>query len=108
MKDANNLIQDGGEGSQKLPFIQSIFILRRPRVANLTDIIKIATIYIKTTFIASSKVTKIRNYLLKCNLYLCFLIKERMLISDKKTDVSRTQVVYQVIYMLFGSSLGKV
>ena len=46
MKDANNLIQDGGEGSQKLPFIQSIFILRRPRVANLTDIIKIATIYI--------------------------------------------------------------
>ena len=84
MKDAYNLIQDRGEGSQNWPFIQSIFISRRLRVANLTDIIKIAIISIKTTFKASSKVKKIRNYLLKCNLYRYFLIKQKMLISGKK------------------------
>ena len=48
------------------------FILRS-RVANFADI-KIATIFIRTTFKDSSKVKRNRNYALKCNLYLYFLI----------------------------------
>ena len=33
-----------------ITFIQNTFILRRLRVANLVDIIKIGTMFIKTTF----------------------------------------------------------
>ena len=39
-----------------------------PRVANFADIIKTATMFIKTTFKDSEKVKRIRNYVLKCNL----------------------------------------
>ena len=46
----------------------------RPSVFNLADIIKIATIFIKTIFKESKIVKRIRNYVLKCNLYLYFLI----------------------------------
>ena len=49
------------------------FILRRPR-ANFADIINIPTTFIKRTFKDSEKVKRIRNYVLKCNLYLYFLI----------------------------------
>ena len=44
---------------------QNTFILRRPRVANFADIIKITIILIKTTFKDSKKVKKFRNYALK-------------------------------------------
>ena len=50
------------------------FILRRFRVANFADIIKIMNIFIKTVFKDSKKVKRIRNYVPKCNLYLYFLI----------------------------------
>ena len=50
------------------------FNLGRLRVANFADIIKIATMFIKTTFKDSKKLKRIRNYVLKCNLYLYFLI----------------------------------
>ena len=43
-------------------------------LANFPDIIKIATTFIETTFKDSKKLRRTRNYLLKCNLYLCFLI----------------------------------
>ena len=33
-----------------LILFQNIFILRRPRAANFVDVIKIATMFIKTTF----------------------------------------------------------
>ena len=52
------------------PLFQNTFILRRPRVVNFADIIKIATMFIKATFKDSKKVKRIRNYALKCNLYL--------------------------------------
>ena len=44
-------------------------ILRRPRVVSFADIIKIATMFIKKTFKDSNEVKRIRNYVLKCNLY---------------------------------------
>ena len=46
----------------------------RSRIANFSSIIKIATMFIKTTF-KDTKKLKIRNYVLKCN--PC----EKMLIS---------------------------
>ena len=56
---------------------QVTFILRRSRVANFADIIKISTIFIKTTFKNSSKVKRIRSNALKCNFFLYFLIKQK-------------------------------
>ena len=56
------------------PLSQNIFILRRPRVANFTGNIRIATMFVKTIFKASDKIKRIRNYVLKYNLYLYFLI----------------------------------
>ena len=53
---------------------QESFFLRRPKVANFAEIIKIATILIKTIFKDLIKVKKIRNYESKFNLYLGFLI----------------------------------
>ena len=48
--------------------------LRRLRIDNFTDIIKIANMFIKATFKDSKNVERIRNYVLACSLYLCFLI----------------------------------
>ena len=49
------------------PLLQNTFIIRRSRVANSVDIMKIATIF-KAMFKDSNKVKRMRNYLLKCNL----------------------------------------
>ena len=57
-----------------ITLIQVTFNLRRPRVANFAGISKIATIFIRMTFKDSNKVERNRNYALKCNLYLYFLI----------------------------------
>ena len=43
-------------------------------VANTAGIIKIVTMFIKKIFKDSKKVKRIRNYALKFNLYLYFLI----------------------------------
>ena len=55
-------------------FISKYLFIRRPRIANFVDSIKIVTTFIKTTFNDSKKVKIIRNYVLKCNLYLYFLM----------------------------------
>ena len=66
------------------------FILRRPRVTNFADIIKIATMIVKTTFKDSKNFKRIRSYALKCNLYLYFLIflEQKLLISSEKMPMS--------------------
>ena len=46
---------------------QNTSILRRSRVANFVDVIKILIIFIKTTFKGSNTVKTIRNYKLKWN-----------------------------------------
>ena len=53
------------------------FILRRPRVAVLADIIKIVCMIFKTIFKVSKKVKRITNYLSKCKLYLVFFDIEK-------------------------------
>ena len=57
-----------------ITFISKYLILRKLIVADFADIIKIATIFVKTIFKDSKKVKRIRNYVPKCNLYLYFLI----------------------------------
>ena len=52
----------------------SKYYLSRPRVANFAEIIKIPTFFINITFKNSKKVKRIRNYVLKCNMYKYFLI----------------------------------
>ena len=49
-------------------FFHNTLILRRPRVANFADTMKVATMFIKTTFKDSKKVKIVGNYVLKCNL----------------------------------------
>ena len=44
------------------------------RIANFDDIIKIVSMFIKTTYKNSKKKIKNRNYVLECNLRLYFLI----------------------------------
>ena len=71
--------------------LQNTFILRRPRVANFADIIKIIIIFIKTIFKDLKKVNRITNCAPKCNLYLYylyFLIYKNLLISGEKTQMS--------------------
>ena len=51
-----------------------MLILRRPRVANIAEIIKIVTVFIKKIIEDSKRVERIRNYIPKCNLYFYFLI----------------------------------
>ena len=63
---------------------QKTFILRRPGVAILDDIIKIVTMFIKAIFKISRKVKRIRNYASNCTLYLYFLIQQNFLISSEK------------------------
>ena len=63
-----------GRNYDVINFFQNIFLLRRPGVAIFADIIKIVTMFIKTTLKDSIKVRRIRNYVSKWNLYLYFLI----------------------------------
>ena len=49
-------------------------ILRRPGVVIFADIIKIATMFIKTITKDSRKVKRIRNYLSNSSLYVYFLM----------------------------------
>ena len=55
------------------PLFQNTFTLRKPRVADIVGIIKVATMFIKTTFKDPQKVKKIRNNVSKCNLYQYFM-----------------------------------
>ena len=65
--------------------------------------------FIKTIFNGSKKVKSMRIYVVKCNLYLYFVdITKVANFSREIADVSRTQRVRHLIYIFFGSPLGKV
>ena len=57
-----------------ITFISKYFYFKKARGANFADIIKISTMFIKTAFKDSKKFKKIRNCVIKCNLFLYFLI----------------------------------
>ena len=57
------------------PLFQNAFILRKPRGANLADIMIIVTMFITKTFKDSKKVERITNYVvLEYSVYPYFLI----------------------------------
>ena len=62
-------------------FTSKYLYLEKAGVANFADIIKIATMFIKSIFKDSKKVTRIRNYILKGNLYLFLLFL--LIVGDK-------------------------
>ena len=69
-----------------------------------------ATIFIKTTSKDSKKVNRVRTCALKYNLAISVFF-DITKVSDfgcKNADVSTTQEVCHMIYIFFGSSLGKV
>ena len=71
-----------------IAFISKHLYFKKTGVAFFADIIKIVTMFIKTIFKDSGKVKRIKNYLLKRNLYLYFLIYQNMLISGEKILMS--------------------
>ena len=89
-------------------FFQKNLILRRLGVAIFAGIIKIVTLFIKTTHKDSRKIKRIRNYVSKWRLYLYFLITNIWQFLVKNSDVSRTQGMCHVIHIDFGSSLSKI
>ena len=79
-------------------------ILRRPRVANFVDIIKIATILINNLW-RLKKVKRIRNYVIQMQSISVFLDMTKVAnFWWKNADASRSQDVCHMIY-LFGSFL---
>ena len=83
------------------------FALRRPRVANFADI-KIATTFIKNLL----RLEKSENNLKLCikmqSISVFLEVTKVVAFLGKNADVSRTQEVYHVVYMFFGSSLCKL
>ena len=73
-RDKTLLVTSSTEIMTSYPSFQKTVILRRPGVVIFTDIIKIIIRFIKQIFQDSRKAKRIRNYTLKCNLYLYFLI----------------------------------
>ena len=69
-------------------FISKYLFLRKSRVANIADIIKVVTTAFKTTFTNSKKVKSITNNVLKCDLHLYFLIQQKLLIFSEKALIS--------------------
>ena len=69
-------------------FISKYRFLRRPRVANFVDIIKVATMFIKTTFKDLKNVKRFRKYVLKCNQFLYFWMQQKLLIFGAKMLMS--------------------
>ena len=72
------------------PWSQNTFILRRPRVANFAEVIKIVTMSIKTIFKDLKKVRRIRNYEPKYNISVFVDLRKFADFRWKNVDVSRT------------------
>ena len=67
-----------------ITFISKYLYIKKAWSSEFADISKIATMFIKSTFEDSNKIKRIRNYVLKRNLYLYFLIWQKLLISTEK------------------------
>ena len=90
-----------------LTFISKYLFLRRPRVANSADIIKIATMFIKTTFKDSKKLKEL-EIIYSNKSKSVFLEITKVADFPWKNDVNRSKGVCYVSYIFFGSFLSKV
>ena len=71
-----------------ITFTSNTLSLRRFKVAIFADIVKIETMLIKEIFKASKQVKRTGNYVSICNVYLCFLIQQNLLIFGEKMLIS--------------------
>ena len=76
--DKNLLVVSRTEIMTSQSLYQNAFILRRRKVANFANIIKIST----------KKVKRIGNYVLECDLYLHFFVEQNLLIFGGKMLMS--------------------
>ena len=68
------------EGNLVVTIFQNTFILRRPGVANFTDIIKITNTYIKTTFKDSKEAKKNQKFCIR--MHSLFVVLDITKIAD--------------------------
>ena len=68
------------DGNHVVIIFQNTFILRRPRVANFTDIIKITNTYIKTTFKDSKEAKKNQKFCIR--MHSLFVVLDITKIAD--------------------------
>ena len=87
-RDKILLLPSSTEIMTSWPLFQNTVILRGPGLAIFADIIKNITRIVKQIFKDSIKAKRIRNYVLKYNLYLYFLIKQNLLIPGEKVLIS--------------------
>ena len=73
-RDKILLVTSSTEIMTSKTLLQNTVILRRLGVVIFADIVKITTRFIKHIFKDSRKAKRIRNYVLKCNLYLYFVM----------------------------------
>ena len=66
------------------PLFQNTYILRRPRVANFADNIKVTTMFMKTTFKDSKKIKRIGN----CIKMLLLTSGEKLMSAELKGCVT--------------------
>ena len=71
-----------------ITIFQNPLISNRPGVVIFVNIIKIAIIFIKEESRLPKKVQRIRNYALKSNFYLYFLVKKMLLSAELKGCVT--------------------
>ena len=86
-------------------FLSKYLYFKKAQSSSSYDIVKIATMFFKTIFEDSKQVKRIINYVLKCYLYLYFLIQQKLLISGENADASSIQGLCHRIYIFIGSSL---
>ena len=67
------------------PLFLKTIILRRPRVANFADIIKVATMFIKTVLEDSKKMKRIKIYVIKIAIYPTGIVLFNVNKSNTKT-----------------------
>ena len=81
---------------------QNTYILTRPRAANFACIIKIETMFIKTTFKDIKKVKRIKIYALIVATYICISWYYKICwLPVRNADVSRYKEVCHEVYMFF-------
>ena len=66
-----------------ITFVLKYFVLRNGRVVNFADISKFVTMVIKTNCKDLKKVKRVRNYVIKGNLHLYFLIQKKLKVSSE-------------------------
>ena len=86
--------------------LQNTFSLRKPRANIFTGVIKRGNMFIERTFKDSKELetmyqSAVYIFISSYNKRFGFLVK-------RNVDISRTQGEFEMIYIFFGSSLGKV